>query len=168
MGQENQPINCVTWSQAVTFCTGFTSPKRRLPGQGEWMYAALGPQGHMSMYPWGNDAPMLPDSGVPQLSCDQLSYGQLSSTCRVGSYMATLLGNRTSTINTGVKDLFGNVNEWTNYQYHDPYVSQESVCVLGMPCPLLGGSWHNNRRVQPADPRGYYNDSGFRCARNAP
>lgn len=57
-GKGNHPVLWVSLHDAVAYCDWLTSEypgrKYRLPTEGEWEYAAAGPQ--QLRYPWGNDA----------------------------------------------------------------------------------------------------------------
>jgi formylglycine-generating enzyme required for sulfatase activity len=52
-GYALHPVNCVKWSQAVSFCG---ADGRRLPSEEEWEWAARGGEKAWT-YPWGQDAP---------------------------------------------------------------------------------------------------------------
>ncbi|AUX47315.1 hypothetical protein SOCE26_088330 [Sorangium cellulosum] len=52
-GNEEAPINCVSWYVAFAFCAW---DEGRLPTEAEWSYAAVGGNQHF-VYPWGGDAP---------------------------------------------------------------------------------------------------------------
>jgi sulfatase modifying factor 1 len=137
----SHPVNCVSWHQARAYC-GWVG--ERLPREEEWDAAARGPE--RRDYPWGN----APPSG-------QLCWGPTSGghTCAVGSFPE---GDTPE----GVKDLAGNVWEWTSSVYK---AGGESRVVRG-------ASWDNGHAAFVlASYRGRYvpsyqdADLGFRCAR---
>jgi formylglycine-generating enzyme required for sulfatase activity len=138
----NHPINCVDWRQATTYC-GWAG--KRLPTEEEWEVAARGVLGRE--VPWGNEPPG-----------KQLCWGPTSGghTCPVGSFPA---GDNPE----GVKDLAGNVWEWTSSAYAPSNPSRVA----------RGASWDNGhasyvrsayRGRYPAEYRDA--DLGFRCARS--
>lgn len=94
-GKGDNPINCVDWAQASSYCQ---SQGKRLPTEEEWEWAARGGPSAKT-YPWGN---VEPSSQV----CWS-GFGQLSGTCSVGNYQAGASPQ-------GVLDLSGNVWEWTS------------------------------------------------------
>ncbi|MFO0547335.1 MAG: SUMF1/EgtB/PvdO family nonheme iron enzyme [Polyangiaceae bacterium] len=90
----NHPINCVTWSDANSFCHW---AGKRLPSYEELRAAAAGPSG--AAWPWG-----------PQPPTDQICWsvgGQREGTCPVGSYPKSN-GVR------GHADMVGNLWQWTS------------------------------------------------------
>ena len=140
-GKGNHPINCVDWSQATAYCA---SIGRRLPTEEEWEWAARG-AARGSAYPWGDDAPG-----------GQLCWNRKNGTCAVGLFPA---GDSPQ----GVKDLAGNVWEWT----HSNFYASSRVD--------RGGGWSSSnpdvvrassRRGRAPSDRSH--DLGFRCARSLP
>jgi len=145
----NHPVNCVDWNQAKAFC-GWA--QKRLPTEQEWQRAAESAQGRT--YPWGEAAPS------SQLCWDgegnSLGKGNRRSTCAVGSFPA---GDSAQ----GVKDLSGNVWEWTDSCY-------DSSCSARV---YRGGSWYvDDPSYVRAAHRFWYAPSdrnyfiGFRCSRS--
>lgn len=167
--QDTHPINCVTWFEAWMFCHwdgGW------LPTEAEWNYAAAGGDQQLE-FPWG---PTTPDViGMHAAAC--LSY-DMAGTCiepgdaqRVGSFPA---GQGVF----GQLDMSGNVEEWVNDAWDNPYAIQDCVDCLditfGTGRPFRGGA-HNDdvfelsttHRVSgTATSRG--GRRGFRCARPLP
>lgn len=88
-----------TWRGAKQFCEWRGA---RLPAEVEWEAAARGKEGRI--YPWGNDQP----------TRDRAVYGRGSgATEPVGSHP-------TGATPDGIRDLAGNVAEWTSTLYR-PY-----------------------------------------------
>lgn len=143
------PVNCVDWNQAKAFC-GWA--QKRLPTEEEWQLAAEGAQERS--YPWGEAEPSNQlcwnGEGSP------VGKGNRRSTCAVGSFPS---GDSAQ----GVKDLSGNVFEWTDSCY-------DSSCSYRA---RRGGGWPYD---YPSDVRAAYRDGrvpsdrgsdlGFRCARS--
>jgi formylglycine-generating enzyme required for sulfatase activity len=119
---ENLPMNCITWYEAMAFCTwdgGF------LPTEAEWNYAAAG-GAEQRAYPWSN-----PPSSVT-IDCSHANYFDNIAYCashpkgalnRVGSESPDGDGRWRQA------DLGGNVSEWTFDQYDDPYVLPCDDCA---------------------------------------
>ena len=140
-GRGNHPVNCVDWHQANAYCAW---AGERLPTEQEWDAAARGVE--RRAFPWGNTPPS-----------DQLCWGPTSGahTCPVGSFPA---GDTPE----GLKDMAGNVWEWTLSTYKP--VGESRV--------VRGASWDNGHAAFVlASYRGRYvpsyqdADLGFRCAR---
>lgn len=165
--RETQPINCVDWNQAQRFCAW---SGRRLPLEEEWAYAAFGPPGRQSLYPWGKDDPQSGDAA-------QLCWGREVGAgdmrmrlgpCPVGSFRGgfTLLGVADC---HGVADLGGNASEWMGGQFLEPYVYPAQACTSV--CTIRGSSWDvSNPAAFQAGFRGHgfpvnAGVPGMRCAR---
>ena len=156
--EDNQPINFVTWYQAVAYCKwrGVS-----LPTEAEWEYAARGPDG--LVYPWGNE-----------FAGNKLCYSQNSGnkTATVGNYP-----NGASWV--GALDMVGNVWEWTSSLHQNyPYVSNSDRELTGNEksisenIVLRGGSFLDGSAYIRAARRYWfsagadYDYNGFRCARS--
>ncbi|MCS6902244.1 MAG: formylglycine-generating enzyme family protein [Polyangiaceae bacterium] len=160
---KDHPINCVDWEQATQFCRW---ANKRLPTEEEWEYGARqgGREGDRR-YPWGDAEPsnQLCWNGEG----NDVGKGGRQGTCPVGSY---LMGNTP----TRLRDMAGNVWEWTSSAYCPYTDSGYDVGKCGTSRILRGGSWYN---YDAAWVRGavrswftpsyrFYN-VGFRCARGA-
>lgn len=119
-GRADHPMNCVTWTEADTFCR---AAGKRLPSEREWEYAAKGMSPRR--WPWG---PVPPRA---QMCWDgdgnSVGKGNRQSTCPVGAY-AEDKGP------FGVLDLGGNVAEWTASRYcpyTDPNCTSDARVIRG-------------------------------------
>jgi formylglycine-generating enzyme len=170
---ENKPMGCVSWYEAMAFCIwdgGY------LPTEAEWNYAASG-GGEQRAYPWSNPA------SSTLIDCTYANYdnggpsgmycvnGYIGGANRVGSESFKGDGKWSHS------DLEGNVVEWTL----DWYVS-----IYPLPCNDCANLTTTSSRVirggffldEPSslrvavrsnlDPFGHHYGIGFRCARNAP
>lgn len=156
-GAGRHPINCVDWFQANAYCA---AQGKRLPTEEEWEYAARG-GARQYAYPWGNEQP----TGDTRLCWS--GDTERSGTCAVGSFSPA--GDSAE----GVKDLAGNVYEWTASRYSESY-RQFRIYPARV---FRGGSWYLGvpsgvpSRARAAyrdtiDPKARETDLGFRCARS--
>jgi formylglycine-generating enzyme required for sulfatase activity len=168
LDRANHPANCVDWNQATAFCEAVG---KRLPSEEEREWAARGAE-RGTEYPWGSEVRTTPNSdAAPKrfkkktlsaedrlkrhesaLSGRLCGGGGQDQTCPVGSYPA---GDSPQ----GLKDLAGNVWEWTSSTW-------------GESRAVRGGSWSTDDPSCYAasfryriDPQSRYNNLGFRCAK---
>lgn len=144
----NHPLNCVTWIEAGAYCAW---RGMRLPTEEEWEWAARGGE-RATLYPWGNAEPS-----------DQLCWKHRDGERRLGT--CPVAAHPSGDSPKGVKDLSGNVWEWT--------ASRDSL-EGGVACRVRrGGGWSSNsssrvtatvRFCDPPEQR--QTDIGFRCARS--
>lgn len=158
---EAHPINCINWQQAHEFCVW---ANRRLPTEAEWEFAAGGPAGSASTYPWGASAPAV---DIQQQLC-----WNADGTCAAATYPASLGGHLAC---GGAFDLAGNVHEWTSSEYASTYSHPSQDCNFekSPSCTARGGSWSYTApvNVQVANrsdgrPSLITSNIGARCARN--
>jgi len=157
-GREHHPINCVSWSQADTYCSW---AGKRLPTEAEWEKAARGEDGRA--YPWGKEPP----------SCGLANF----TGCRGGTVPVSWHEPQASPY--GLVQMAGNVREWVSDWYRSKYFR---TCKTNNPKgprrgslrQTRGGGWHdgpsdlrvtNRMRFNPTD-RGAV--TGFRCAKTPP
>jgi formylglycine-generating enzyme required for sulfatase activity len=141
--RRDHPVNCVSWHDARDYCR-FAG--KRLPTDEEWEWAARGAE-RGTPYPWGDAPP------AGRLCWSGDGDGSRSGTCAAGAHAA---GDSPH----GVKDLAGNVWEWTGSELNGGRV-------------FRGGGWPNDdtadvsaaarRKLDPSFQLGFL---GFRCASN--
>jgi len=162
---ESLPANCVSWFEAQAFCIWDGG---RMPTEAEWNYAAAGGTAQRN-YPWGGAAPdcsyanFAPDSG----NCVDSSGGGVVVN-RVGSEAPKGDGVY------GQSDLSGNVSEWVQDWYVDPYPGNCNNCanLSGSGSrSMRGGHASSVASIQltsyrsSAPPDFTYDNFGVRCAR---
>jgi formylglycine-generating enzyme required for sulfatase activity len=156
-GNEDRPMNCITWYEAFAFCIWDGG---RLPTEAEWNYVAAGGD-EQRLYPWGATAP----DDTYAVYCG----GSCASTQNVGAKSPKGDGK------WGHADLAGNVNEWALDWSATPYPMPCSNCGVvtsGAARVQRGGSFQMNESVLPTSPRGCGDPTnrnqnlGARCARS--
>jgi formylglycine-generating enzyme len=142
---ENRPMNCVTWYEAMAFCVwdgGY------LPTEAEWNYAAAGGD-QQRLYPWSTPPESLTIDGSHASYFDGVScVGDGLPDCALTDMVA--VGTKPAGDGRwGQSDLAGNVAEWTldsasNYQY-DAYPNPCVDCAdltPGFPRAVRGGGFY--------------------------
>lgn len=159
--REQFPITCVSWDDAVGFCTW--DGGRRLPSEAEWERAARGTDSRR--FAWGDDVSCSKAVFGSQQQCPQ-HEGQTPKA--VGS---TPLGASAE----GAFDLTGNAWEWVN-DWFGAYGSDEVTDPTGPSNGSLrilrGGNWQTTPAfaaafMRRADPPAALSPTSFRCARTA-
>jgi formylglycine-generating enzyme len=175
-GNEDLPINCVTWYEAEAFCAwdgGY------LPTEAEWNYAAAG-GGAQQAYAWSSPA------GSLSVDCSDANYdvdgGPTYCVPGVNGAVATM--NRVGSESPkgdgawGQSDLGGNAWEWT-LDWYATYVNPCVDCASLTPSGnrvIRGGDFTHAELYMRTANRGLTTDSnsepssrtrdvGFRCAR---
>ena len=165
---ENFPMNCVSWPQAVAFCEWVGA---RLPTEAEWENVASSGMKERGN-PWGDEP----------ADCDlAVIDGGGGAGCGIGHPLPVCsreAGNSAS----GLCDLIGNVQEWTEDDVHQDYVGAPNKSIAWIESPrtegriVRGGAYFDGPEVTAMTRRwcdledgcdiademdGY----GFRCAR---
>jgi formylglycine-generating enzyme required for sulfatase activity len=159
-GNENRPINCVTWYEAFAFCVWDGG---RLPTEAEWNFLAAGGS-EQRVYPW---------SSPPTSTTRTCSYANYAScpgdTLNVGSKSPTGDGR------WGHADVAGNVFEWVLDWSASAYPNPCANCsnlTSGTNRVLRGGSFDFVSNGLYASFRGSFaptgrpHDAGVRCVRS--
>ncbi len=178
-GRAKHPINCVDHRAAANFCA---RAKKRLPTEGEWEFAARGPDGRT--YPWGNEAP----DGTRLNACGKECTGWGKS---IGQAMPTMYPDddgfpATAPVGSfpkgasrfGLEDVVGNVWEWTADLY-GPYTDADAKdptgSTSGAERVIRGGafnggfaSWVRPTQRYSFEPSAKSHVIGFRCASDMP
>jgi len=108
-GDEDLPVGCVSWDQAVTFCEWADG---RLPSEAEWEYAARN-QGKVMEYPWGD----------AQATCTYaiMHDDEYGSGCGLGMVWEVCSRSPVGDTASGLCDMAGNAAEWVQDWYHTTY-----------------------------------------------
>ncbi len=170
-GRENHPVVLVSFADAVAFCewlSGRLGFEVRLPTEGEWEYAAKGPQpkeARERMYPWGDE--------FDAQRCNT-GVGGIGGTSPVGMFPQGVSP-------TEVHEMAGNVWEWTAslyrkypYRLEDDNGWEKRHANTEGGRTVRGGSWHPPqggarcayRNDRPPDGRD--GALGFRCCSRSP
>jgi len=155
-GYDSYPVIFVSWYGATAYSKW---AKKRLPTEFEWEKAARGEEN--SLFPWG-------DRFEKYANCAQ---GGPDKTVEVGKY------SKHNVSSYGCNDMAGNVLEWTSSEYL-PYPKSRfkdefySGGGYGIRYVARGGSWFVNgdecvttKRFR-YDPKGMFEDVGFRCVKD--
>jgi sulfatase modifying factor 1 len=114
-GNENLPINCLNWFVAQAFCIWDGG---RLPTEAEWNYAASGGN-EQRLYPWGSVDPGA-GTTLAVYGCFLNGTGGIGS-CTGIANIAPVGSVPAGAGRWGQADLAGNLFEWVQDWYADPY-----------------------------------------------
>ena len=166
---ENLPINCITWYEALAFCIwdgGY------LPTEAEWNYAAAGGD-QQRAYPWSSPP------GSLMLDASHASFHCLSADPGCNGEKLTAVGTKPMGDGRwGQSDLAGNVQEWTldrDDQYGSPCTDCANLVSSLNPYRVSrGGDYQSDGDVLRTgyrdihvlnSPDARIANSGVRCAR---
>jgi formylglycine-generating enzyme required for sulfatase activity len=131
-GHENDPVNCVDWTQASTFCQWMGA---RLPSESQWEYAARN-NGQTTTFTWG-------EGGADCTLAVMNEGGDGCGTGRTDSVCTKEPGNTSH----GLCNMPGNVSEWTQDNYHGSYDCDANPgdyhCSGGGVAPDDGSAWED-------------------------
>jgi formylglycine-generating enzyme required for sulfatase activity len=171
----NEPINCVDWDRASTFCGAHGG---RLPTEAEWEYAARGSDGRQ--YPWGDEPPSAKYLNACGSEC--VAWGRAHGVAETPMYKQDDGWPTTAPVGSfpagksrfGLMDVVGNVWEWVA-DWYAPYADGPTVNphgpTTGTKRVMRGGAWNgaDPSWVRPTfrfmnDPGAMSYGVGFRCA----
>ncbi|MCG6942500.1 MAG: SUMF1/EgtB/PvdO family nonheme iron enzyme [Thiohalocapsa sp.] len=129
---DRSPVACVSWNDAMAYADWLskqTGKVYRLPTEAEWEYAARA--GTKTARFWGDDA----DSG-----CRQANTAECDDKYRYAAPAGSFPPNP-----FGLRDMLGNLGEWTCSDYDSGYRGAELRCGARpsstAPRVFRGGSW---------------------------
>ncbi len=128
---DRHPVTCVSWNDARAYAAWLqekTGHRYRLPTEQEWEYAARA--GTRSSRFWGDD---------PKAGCDYANTAQCDDDHTYSAPSGTFPPNP-----FGLRDMLGNLAEWTCSEYGKGYGGAESRCNEeggASPRVFRGGSW---------------------------
>ena len=150
-GRGTRPVVNINWHEAMNYAEWFGKRIKqtcRLPTEAEWEFAARA--GKVAAYPWGDDV------GKNNANCKECgSQWDGVQSAPVGSFAANAFG---------LRDMSGNVWEWTCSLRHDEFDGDEQKCADPKDTAaraLRGGSWINVDAVARSSARNF-SDPGDR------
>jgi formylglycine-generating enzyme required for sulfatase activity len=167
--RSNHPVNCVDFSQAMTFCAYIGA---RLPTEPEWEYAARGVDGRK--YPWGNTPPGPQLLNACGAECSVYAANLATPETKMAMYPGSDGYAETSPVGSyprgaspfGILDIAGNVYEWTS----SPYCTYPQHNCSSQYRVYRGAGWYTEKTAAVTTRNGnLLTDKsvvvGIRCAR---
>jgi formylglycine-generating enzyme required for sulfatase activity len=174
-GQEDYPINCVTWEMADIYCK---AQEKRLPTEAEWEYATRGPDGRV--YPWGDEEPTVQHLNACDGSCEK--WGKEKGIVLTALHeeddgyptIAPVGKFEAGRSRFGPYDVVGNVWEWVS-DFYGAYDKESEIDPhgpkTGKKRVIRGGGWNGSYTLwmRPSFryaqiPEAMSHGIGFRCA----
>jgi formylglycine-generating enzyme required for sulfatase activity len=165
-GRGPRPVINVSWEDASAYArwlSNETGHAFRLLTEAEWEYAARA--GSYTARFWGNE---------PKQACRYANVRDKGHSCNDGHGYTAPVGSFEANA-FGLKDMLGNVWEWTCSNYVKAYAGSERHCAEAdstLPRSLRGGSWDVTPRGVRSAGRGRlaatdrFSDVGFRLAQD--
>ena len=179
---DKHPVVCINWDDAKAYANWLsrkTGKKYRLPTEAEWEYSARATTS-TARYFGGNPDEACGYANVADKTAQAQIHGASSWSvfnCTDGFVYTAPVG-RFKANAFGLKDMLGNVWEWTEDGYHESYEGAPTDGSAwqgdGDKRVLRGGSWNNGPRNVRAAVRNSYKPAlrfsffGFRLARKLP
>jgi formylglycine-generating enzyme required for sulfatase activity len=164
-GDDRLPVVGVSWYEAYAYCAWLSEATGRsysLPSESEWEKAARGTDGRI--YPWGDDY-VLGYANIHEAGGVTRAEPPHGQTIPVGTCPQAASP-------FGAQDMSGNVLEWCQSAYAQPFIYPENNDAEHMGNRVLrGGSWYSDQNFARAAYRGYRDvasrglDFGFRVSR---
>ncbi|AFL76337.1 SUMF1/EgtB/PvdO family nonheme iron enzyme [Thiocystis violascens] len=172
--RDQDPVSCVSWNDAQAYLGWLnreTGGDFRLPTEAEWEYAARA--GSTTTRYWGD---ALDDHACRYANSADAGHGWADGfPCDDKQEWVAPIGSFEPNP-WGLKDMLGNLWEWTCSEYDADYTGSEQVCAASDsndPRALRGGAWesgpstvrsaYRNRNF----PESRYSFVGFRIARDS-
>lgn len=173
-GNENRPINCLTWYEAFAFCAWDGG---RLPTEAEWNFAATG--GDLQrVYPWSSPATNQSIApGQASYYVDDTQQCQGDGVVGCAGTDIVVAGSKTGQGRYFNFDLAGNLAEWVMDYYAADYLPSCKDCVQLTASAfrvLRGGASASSKLAVTASSRDKKGplvrtaDQGVRCAYDVP
>jgi serine/threonine-protein kinase PpkA len=145
---DDHSVACVSWNDAVAYAGWLsreTGKEYRLPTEAEWEYAARA--GTPTARYWGDDSNQACRyANVADQTAKQTFTGWTIHECS-DDYVYTAPVGTFEANRWGLKDMLGNVWEWTCSEWDSGYGGEETRCskndTVGARA-LRGGSWSND------------------------
>jgi formylglycine-generating enzyme len=165
----SHPVTCVSWNDAKAFAewlSSTTGHRYRLPSASEWEYASR--SGGDAMQPWNSDASGACESAnVADQSAAGRYPGWVVYPCSDGYVYTAPVGSFKPNA-FGLRDMLGNVFQWTEDCWYPDYVGApiDGSARTAADCAeheARGGSWFTNPAFVRADYRNHF-DADYRTS----
>jgi formylglycine-generating enzyme len=165
----SHPVTCVSWKDAKAYAewlSSTTGHRYRLPSASEWEYASRG--GGEAVVPWSSNAAGACESAnVADQSAAGRYPGWVVYPCSDGYVYTAPVGSFKPNA-FGLRDMLGNVFQWTEDCWYPDYVGApvDGSARTTADCSeheARGGSWFTNPAYVRADYRNHF-DANYRTS----